>query len=450
MSEHDFGTIVAGGGPAGLGPIVYAGRIGQLQALLADGVRVIERGPRLGPGSLARYRIPGNSLGVAFLECLEDGIDTGFLDPVRAARATTALARHRERYPPLPVVAAYLERIGDAVRQLLERTPDCDVAVDTSVEEVRLLPGGGGALVRTSRRTAAEVCSEEATARRVVLALGGRQPSAVGHTHVLPGLGLDRWAPKVVYSSDVIDRSRLSEEMIERLRERPVVTVVGGSHSAWSSAYVLLSDEGVQEQIGRRPAVRILHRHGVRMFYANADDALREGYPFDPVEDVCPLSGRVNRFSGLRGEAFELARRTHRFGDAVPADEQVTTLRLDQANGADVVDALDSAGLVVAALGFAARLPRLLAPDGSPLYLRRSGCALAVTDDASPIDVDGRAVTELVAYGLGAGPTVSKRVGGEPSYTGRLDGVWLYQHDIGRVALERLLSTAGVGAGGAA
>merc|ERR1711865_603092 len=46
----------------------------------------------------------------------------------------------------------------------------------------------------------------------------------------------------------------------------------------------------------------------------------------------------------------------------------------------------------------------------------------------------------LMMFGIGAGWPIISRWGGEPRLTskGRMDGVWVYQFDIGDVALERL------------
>ena len=56
------------------------------------------------------------------------------------------------------------------------------------------------------------------------------------------------------------------------------------------------------------------------------------------------------------------------------------------------------------------------------------------------VDTDGHAHPRLLAYGLGAGQGVSRDVGGEPGYDRRADGVWLYQHDVGRLVLDELLT----------
>ena len=62
-------SVIIGGGPGGLGPLVWAAQHGRLPDWLDDGVAIVERSGRLG-GSLGRYGINSDSLGGSYLECL--------------------------------------------------------------------------------------------------------------------------------------------------------------------------------------------------------------------------------------------------------------------------------------------------------------------------------------------------------------------------------------------
>ena len=68
--ESPFASVVVGGGPGGLGPLLWAAQNGLLDAWLEQGVAVVERTGRLG-GTLGRYGICSDSLGSSYLECLE-------------------------------------------------------------------------------------------------------------------------------------------------------------------------------------------------------------------------------------------------------------------------------------------------------------------------------------------------------------------------------------------
>ena len=63
-------SVIIGGGPGGLGPIIWAAQHGLLPAWLDRGVAVVERQAHLG-GTLGRFGIKSDSLGGSYLECLE-------------------------------------------------------------------------------------------------------------------------------------------------------------------------------------------------------------------------------------------------------------------------------------------------------------------------------------------------------------------------------------------
>jgi hypothetical protein len=45
----------------------------------------------------------------------------------------------------------------------------------------------------------------------------------------------------------------------------------------------------------------------------------------------------------------------------------------------------------------------------------------------------------ILAIGLGSGYTSSPEIGGEAGFRGSVDGVWLYQNDLGEQVLGALL-----------
>ncbi|MDQ2802983.1 MAG: aminotransferase DegT, partial [Pseudomonadota bacterium] len=90
-----------GGGPAGLAPLVWAARQGTLPRLAADGLVVVERGHRVGAGSIGRHAIGSDTMAETFLECLEDAAEPR-LTALRDHPATLAVAAHRGGSVPLP------------------------------------------------------------------------------------------------------------------------------------------------------------------------------------------------------------------------------------------------------------------------------------------------------------------------------------------------------------
>lgn len=385
-----FGVAFCGGGPAVIGPVIAAARRGQLQEFLDSGILLVE--PDLvGPGGIAHYRIPANSLGGAFLEFLDalDAFDGDAFLPLRDAEETHELRRHADEYPPLSVVAAFLRRVGDRVVALLAGHPRCRVVTRASVHRVTLREGGDGAVVTA---LAEDGSSLEFLADRVVLAMGGTPLPGYATQELTPGLSLGAYADRVCHSESLVDRRKdMPARLVDAVARDGRVVIVGGAHSAWSVAGLLLRSP---ELVGRTeaPEITVLHRTPVQLFYLSTAEAEADGYPFDPVTDVCADSGRVNRFGGLRGPA---------------------------------------------------RLPELLAEDGGGLTARVEGTGTVVTEDALLVLADGSTDERLLAYGLGAGLRISGATGGEPGYTRRADGVWLYQNGIGDIVLDHLPALRG-------
>ena len=53
-------------------------------------------------------------------------------------------------------------------------------------------------------------------------------------------------------------------------------------------------------------------------------------------------------------------------------------------------------------------------------------------------DTSGQPVAGLFAIGLGSGFRPSGHLGGEPSFRGQTNGLWLYQNGIGRIVLDHI------------
>ena len=431
--QAEFGVVFCGGGPAALGLFVRAAGNGRLEELLARRVLIVERSQRIGGGSLRHYGISSNSLGGAFLEGLDNTPLGGPLDPAREGPTIDELREKRHLHVPLKTVGSYLDSLGAAIRAEVERHPDCAVACGTVVSQIKL--NGDGALAITIESGGVERIVH---AERAVIAMGGQPSDHLERTKIFPELVLDPYRDKLRHASVLFDdRTSLPQKLLNRLNVSGRVVVIGGSHSAWSSAWVLLNDSRFWASSGLPPSVTLLHRDSIRLFYLTQKEAEEDGYSFDPVADVCPVSGRVNRVGGLKGDARDLARRTiHSTNEVSP----IRLVRLDQETHPRAIRALlDEVDLVIVATGYRVRLPELIDESGDRIDVQLTPTGLAVTNGMEIIAKDGRVLSSLIAYGLGVRVPVSKDVGGEPSYHGAITSVWLYQHNVGEIALRSLL-----------
>lgn len=406
-----FGLAICGMGSAGSGLLLAAANNGVLDTLLGSGVVGFERS-RLAEleSNLRGFQVAANSYGGAFLEILDDPAGSHVLAGAREAPETRRLLGSANVYPDLEKIGAFMTIVCRRTAALLDEARGCELHAGTSVESVAVEDGGVEVTAADGQRYVAD---------HVALTMGGIESTDVdgGAVARILELGL---ADRLCRAGEVL-------RDLARFDEVDEIAVFGGSHSAWAALVGLLR---------RRPGriIHVVERRWPPIFYASAQDADRDGYDYDPEQDVCPRSGRVNRFGGLRGPARELAL-------SVMAGRLPNVRVTNDADGWKESVLVDAGALparvLVAAFGYGPRLPRLTW-RGMPLHPKRAGAALAVGSTGVVRDEHGIAVPGLYAFGMGAGLVPSEEVGGERSYRGRLDGVWLYQHTVGTAVLRSM------------
>ena len=437
--DGHYGVVFCGAGPATTGILVCAAEQGRLDALLDRGTCIIEQSAVIGPGAIGHYPISANTRGATFLAWLDHAEPREAFDAARNADSAHALARFATVFPRLSLVGEHLATLGDAVRARVESVPGCSVITEHSVRKIRLLDSGGAAITFEAVRGGARIT---VTADHAVIGMGARPRADLGQLALLPGLDLHPYAHKLSHANALLDeRVGLPLRLRRAIARTREVVVVGGSHSAWSAAWLLIHDRGLRDERGRPPRVTVLHRSRLRFYFPSAARARAARYAFHETDDVCPQTGVVNRHGGLRADAHGLAwAATH---DA-RASGPVRAIRLSDEDGAraTAADALDRAGAVIAAVGYEANLPAITWPDGRPIRLATRDDGLQVTEQARLVSAEGMELPQLLAFGLGAGQKAAGMLAGEPSYTGRLDAVRLYQNDVGGIVLDSLLGSA--------
>ncbi|HYN38337.1 MAG TPA: hypothetical protein VES39_03705 [Rhodospirillales bacterium] len=138
--------------------------------------------------------------------------------------------------------------------------------------------------------------------------------------------------------------------------------------------------------------MRIVHRAAIRHYYGSLAEARRGRIGLEPLE-VCPSTGIVNRFSGLRGEAAAFSRRVH--GGGEPRVSLIDAVQ----RPAGAEDAIGGADLVVVATGYDAPPLRFIGPDGQTIAVdHRQG--FAADERNRLLRADGRPVDGIYVTGL--------------------------------------------------
>lgn len=428
-------TLFVGAGPAGLGPLVWAAQHGVLARVAQEGLVVVDRSSHIGAGALVDHAIGSDTLAETFIECLADGAEPRLM-ALRDHEATLQLATYAGGAAPLPVAAAFMAVLGSTMHEIL-LSHRAVVLLEHDADHSRRSSDGKW----ITRVVGRDGRTQDIASERLILATGADQRledvahERIGSRKLLPAL-----ADKLMLSGDVLAHGG-GARVAARLagNDSPKIAIIGSSHSAMASANVVLSQD-TNIRLGRE-AVSLLHRRPLRIYYPTVEAAQAEGYTDFNERDVCPRTRRLFRLAGFRLSARELARRVLGVGNA-PEEPRVRLCRLSGSDDdAKAWDVLDEADLVIAALGYRPRALRLLDSTGSTIELgahAARGAAL-VDRECRVLDVWQEPVEGVFALGLAAGFVPWGAMGGEPSFRGQTNGLWLWQNDIGAMIVQQCL-----------
>ena len=432
-------TLIVGGGPAGLAPLIAAARQGSLPDLLEAGLIVVERDAAIGSGRIGRYLIRSDSSAETLLSCVKDNPER-LLAAVALDGSAAAVAAHGKGSAPLPLVGELMASVGAALHALIEQAPRSRVM--TRHEALHSRRQADGSWVTRVRACETGLVTD-IRSRVVLLATGAHQPDARLETELVAGHPLlPRYAGTLMQSDVALTRHGLAE--IERRLagiERPRIAIIGGSTSAVAMAGLLLN--GLDRDLPPG-SITLMHRHPLTVFYSSAAAAKADGYTEFGADDICPVSGFVFRFGGFRFESRELVMRLRGIGGR-PPEHRVVLHRL-QADGqgpasadAESLRHLDEADVIIGCLGYRPRGLAVLDVMGRPVPLLadQAGGAL-VSRGCGILDADGREIPGLYGIGLAAGFRPSGTMGGERSFRGQANGLWLWQNDVGELILDRM------------
>lgn len=437
MARASFLTTIVGGGPAALAPLVAASRDGRLDHLLGRGVAIVERGSAIGPGRLGNYAIRSDSTAEAFLAAVTDHLDPrlGALLDHELCHALKACGRSAV---PLEQAGSLMGLVGGVLHRAVAAAGGRVMVGHEAVRARRT--GDGRWSVRV--RCCATGSVSHVVSDAVLLATGGHQDGARLASEAVGGLRLSPdYADKIVQSDDVLRAGGIAR-VADRLagRDAPRIAIVGGSTSAIATAVLLLRE--LPDRLRRPDSITLLHRRPLRVFYPSPQAALADGYAEFDARDICPVSGFVFRFAGFREDARDLVMRLRGIGGR-PAEPRVGLHRIDPGRPDLTRDVLDRADLVVTALGYRPRLLPVVDSRGTAIELAGAAPGAPAVDQACRIlDASGTPVEGLFGIGLAMGFPPQGKFGGEASFVGQANGLWLWQTAVGASLVDGLLDAA--------
>ena len=436
-SDQVFHLAIVGGGPGGIAPLLAAHYTGHLSGLLAKKVVIVERSSALGSGSIGNYAINSDSSGATFVDCLRSPQPTP-LTALYQHPTTKALAAAGDGAVALRDAGRFLHLVGGVLQEMISSVPGCEVLTRHEAVEIQRLPEFWRITVRNQ-------AGQERTmhARHVVLATGAHQPAERLKAEQVAGVNLAKsCGDRLMQSGEVLSTGGL-DRVAARLagRSNPRVAVVGGSTSAAAVCHALLNRmPSVQFQPG---GVTLLHRRELRIYYPDAFSALAEGYVEFGSDDICPISGKVFRFAGFRLDSRELIMQARGIGNRAP-EPRLSLRALQQPIDPVALRLLADADVVVAAMGYRPHALPVLTLAGQPMrLLAQTGPQQPLVDgQCRVLDEAGAPVAGLYGIGLAAGFVPRGSLGGEPSFRGQANGLWLWQKDVGSLIIDAVCREA--------
>ncbi|GEM_PF-2123216 len=368
-----FHTQVIGCGPGALGIAVAADRLKLLDTLLDQGIAFLEKAPT--PKELFRQRFPfqieSNSVAEDFLKAIEtEGI---FAEVCKNENSRFVYSRIGSTLP--------LENIrmlmNDLTKAFLEKccfSGTSGIFFGREIESIRLSADG---TATTYGRSGIPI----AQSRNVVIATGAVESLPA------PDDSVDGGKIRYLPSSHVL--SGMFSEVEEQIRDGRTIAILGGSHSAFSVAVLLLECFGSQFKQDR---IRIYHK-GVHLYFSSILEAIESGYSIAGAQ-IFRATGEVNKFHGLRGKAKEL------YQQVVSGRESRVQVR-DSSLFPQRPHFTDAPILAIQAIGYRSRKIGLVDDAGAPIRVFEYRNCQMVDPQCRLLAENGSPIRNL--YGIGIG-----------------------------------------------
>jgi hypothetical protein len=426
-------VTVIGGGPAGTALLTAASKSGRLAALARSGLVLVERADQIGGGRLGRYAITSDSTAQTFLTAVRDNPY-----PSIAAIADAPVAHAVERYSdalgvPLVDAGPLLRATGEALGRIVSDHGGTVLTGHQALKAERQTNG----LWKVRLKRGVDGHEFDQLSHAIVLATGGYQPVERLVKQKVAGVSLVDVAADRLLQSDAVLALGGMQTVADLLagRRAPRVAVIGGSTSALATVTLLLK---------HMPAlpfgaggITLLHRRPLRPFYPSAEAAHADGFTDFGPDDICPVSGFVYRLAGFRLEARELALRMLEVGGRA-ADPRVECHQITGDDDAVARARLADADLVIAALGYRPHALPLFDAHGMPLAIAAGTGAPMVDGHCRIVDESNTPIAGAYGIGLAAGFVPWGKLGGEKSFRGQANGLWLWQNDVGQMIVDQL------------
>ncbi len=400
-----YHTAIVGGGSAATGVLVAAEarKPGTVQGF-ANTKGIAWIADTIGAGRIADYRINGNSDPGDFVEGTPQ---TGVFGRLWTRGSRAQLLHDASGSVRLAGdVAPFLAERASVAKEVVGSASASDVYEGEKATRVNL---------KRKKRTVTTESGRKVKAKRVVLATGGKEKE-------LPDFK-ERFGEQYKLSSEIITESDTAlEDITGALRAGKKVAFVAASHSTYAAIAKILGELGGNIEQGQ---IVVISKKEPLLYFKNGEEAQQVGYEYTS-ENVCPKTGKVNRFGGLRNDAKDAA-----------LDPRIEFVKVDQSVTPDH-EAFTGAAYVVSGIGYETNLVTIYNKKGKKIDIQSSDGQVEVDHKGRVLDTNGKRIKRVYGTGLGYGPRPTRDLGGEPAFSGRLDGVNVQDTISGKIIAKQI------------
>ena len=419
-----FDVIIVGAGPAGLGLLssIYRLSSGKRDFKLC----MIDKSKSHNTGKLSDYRISSDTRAEKFLTCLDD-LPNHILSAPELQSLTLKLKSYGKKAAPLSEVGAFYRVLGQLIQADMISNDQLEFKDETAVLSAKWKEDNWEVLINTHGR------SKTLKTKHLALACGASELNENAKAFLQEQDFPLKDANKFTLSSELLKTNKTSP-IVKHLKnlDDPQVVIIGGSHSAISSANKLLS----LEIKFKDASIKLFHRSPLYVTFESPEEAKKLGFTDFNEEDICPHTNRVYALKGFRLEAARLLKAIRGYNEGGPLEKRVALRRLQETNKSALKDVLRRADLVISSLGYTPNYPPLY--DGLSGEKIRLNAPNFVNENSELLDSDSQKVPNCYALGLASNYILAGRFG-ETSFKGQANGLVLWHKDIGMDIATTLL-----------
>ncbi len=425
INSTTYETIIIGGGPAGTGLLLKALKDGN-NNFFEKRIALIEKSSQLIKGNITQYKVNSDTFSDVFLECLE-GSTHEFINVNELKNEIDTINLFKGQSIPLEKLDTYYNKLGALLKEHLESHEKCTFFMNSSVTKVIRKDNGTYQVLMAGQ-------NQSINSKNVIIATGGMPLHINTESTLFDGtIALHNFSANSLHSDSIL-KYGIPENQLIKLKKKSKIVILGGSHSAFSVAHLLLTSK---EQYNFESGdIKIWCNSLPKIYFPTREDAIAHGYFEFTENDFCPVTKKLYRLAGLRMDGRELYMKMlglngtdmEKCVDLKTYTDQQTELEMD----------LNEATLIILANGYKLNIFPFYTEKNNLIKFEGEETNHWVNQNCEMLDDLGEIIPNLFATGLATGFIPKGELGGEPSFDGQTNGIWYYQNAIAERIINNL------------